>query len=147
MERLLLNSSKPKLNLVDWSWDWAWQYWGNHPWTWTCQGIMVSISIVRREMIKLLLYFCSKSITVSIQRPPIPEIRQNVIYCFREISEDIQSVILVCTGWLKKNARILPYHKNCCSLWTLPRNYKPFFSSENWDSYANFEYRTISVLI
>ena len=58
-----------------------------------------------------------------------------------------QNMLARGTGWLKKNARILPFHKNCCCLWTMPQNYKPFLlPPENWDSYANFEYRSISVL-
>ena len=47
-------------------------------------------------------------------------------------------------GDSKKKARTLPYHENCSCLWTIPWNYKLFFSPENWD-HANFAYRTISL--
>ena len=38
--------------------------------------------------------------------------------------------MLICYKYrvTKKNARILPYHKNCSSMWTMPRTYKLFFS-------------------
>ena len=57
----------------------------------------------------------------------------------------IQDYATLYTGRIKKNARILWYHKNGYNLWTMPLNYKPFSSPENWDSWANFEYRTIFV--
>ena len=49
------------------------------------------------------------------------------------------------TGCIKKSVRFLLYHENCCNLWTISQNHIPFFSLENWNPYANFEYRTISV--
>ena len=45
----------------------------------------------------------------------------------------------------QKNARILPFHENCCRLWSMPRNYKSFFPPENWDPYADFECKKVSV--
>ena len=68
-----------------------------------------------------------------------------------EMSNFLSDIFIFCCqilqfSWL--HAKTLYYYEQPCLLnisITNERIYKSFFSPENWDSYANFEYRTISL--